>query len=532
MFESQQSMRGKRWVYNRRKFNEVFRTGKTVRGEHSGFHDLFVPLHDEKGKLSGACVAGPFAMSRPSSAEVLERWHALSGSQGHVTDPQFRQYLSATLKTLTLEGSLPDALETLVECFAGLISNRGEPELLARRAEAMRFKLGAARLAEAMWDAIRTMVDEPTSHVWAAPDQWRERSDLGLSGIPEHVVVGLLLGDPDEPDPVDDLLRRDAFQRACVVLARRQGDVVCGQVGDQGVVFLVTYSGSAPRTRQRLTDLAARASTTARRFGFKLRAGIHQANDDLTLPARYGSALLAAEIALSQGSAVVEGAPRPAQSLRELRRLRMRLGQGLVERPDQLAVRFAQYAEAVALHSGYRLEPIRAQLDGGVERIAEQLLAAGTLDPKSFDDMLAQIERQASSAQTVKALVELYRSLVTDIQSAIEAPTAARQLRSTRRAVAFMREHASEPLSLARVARSAGFAPDYFSRLFRRTEGTTFERYLQQIRVAKAKRMLLGTDVRLESVSRLCGFKNRAYFHRVFKALVGTTPSAYRQRGS
>jgi transcriptional regulator GlxA family with amidase domain len=44
----------------------------------------------------------------------------------------------------------------------------------------------------------------------------------------------------------------------------------------------------------------------------------------------------------------------------------------------------------------------------------------------------------------------------------------------------------AEPLTLARVARVAGFAPDYFSRLFKRDEGMTFTSYVQEARVDRA----------------------------------------------
>ena len=112
----------------------------------------------------------------------------------------------------------------------------------------------------------------------------------------------------------------------------------------------------------------------------------------------------------------------------------------------------------------------------------------------------------------------------------MQRPTAARTERGTRSALAFIREHLGEPLSLARVARVAGFAPDYFSRLFKKSEGVPFGRYLQNLRVERAKQMLSRTALTVEQVQRLSGFQNRPYFHRLFRHAVGMTPIEYRNR--
>jgi AraC-like DNA-binding protein len=527
-FEQEHEVQSKRWAYNRRTLASVVRKGTVVRAEHAGFHDLFVPVTDESG-VRAVLVVGPYATRRPTSTELLQRWFSLSGTHARFADPNFQHYVSVTLSTLTLEGNLPDTLQALVECFSALMSSRGSGEAQYTEAYEHRTKLMTARNADQMWEGVRSMLGERTSHTWSSPDRWRERLGLGIRKLPAHVVVGLLFGERDELDPVDELLRRDAFQRACVALARKLGDVVCGPVGDHGVVFLVDFTGSPARTRARLTELATRAAHTARRFGFKLRAGIHPGNDHATLLARYRSALVAAELAVSRGQASAFAEERATHSRKDVRRLCTRLGQSSAERAQELAPRFDQYAEAVLLHHGYRFEPVRAELDAGIERMAEPLLAAGALDEKSFDDLRSKLGLAITHISSVTELVALYRSLVVDVRDAVKSPTLARQARGTRRAVAFMREHSGEPLTLSQVARAAGFAPDYFSRLFSRTEGTTFERYLQKLRVEKAKHMLTETDLAIEGVSRLSGFSDRAYFHRVFKANTGVTPAQFRE---
>jgi AraC-like DNA-binding protein len=95
-----------------------------------------------------------------------------------------------------------------------------------------------------------------------------------------------------------------------------------------------------------------------------------------------------------------------------------------------------------------------------------------------------------------------------------------------------MQEHYADPLRIERVARVAGFAPDYFCRLFKSDEGVTPEVYLQRLRVERAKQMLTKTNFAVESVGKLCGLPCRNYFHRLFKRTAGVTPHQYRMRES
>ena len=83
---------------------------------------------------------------------------------------------------------------------------------------------------------------------------------------------------------------------------------------------------------------------------------------------------------------------------------------------------------------------------------------------------------------------------------------------------------------MERVARAAGYAPDYFAKLFRRSEKVTVARYLHDLRIARAREMLTRTNMTIEQIQGMCGFSTRPHFHRAFKNSVGMTPIAYRKR--
>lgn len=525
--ETEQGVNPLRYRYNLRCLARVQATRRVVHGEHGGFHDLFVPVIKEAA-VHAIVVAGPFATARPTGAEILDRWFAITGAHGRITDPAFSRYLAATLDTLTLEGSLVHAFQRLLSCLARLVSGQGNTSRLATEAEALHGKLLEARVPDRMWEAAQSMVDERTAHTWLTGLRRDPLALLGMRRPPKNALVGLLLGRQQDSDPVDRALRRAAFQRACVGLARSRGHVVSGRVGDRGVTLLPDDSETAGRAQANLVDLATRASALARRFELKLHVGIALAQKAGSLVMSHRAALAAAEKALSRGVSLELAESEPDPSSQALRHLRASLGAGMEEHPGHLAVRFERYTQAVLSHTSYRVETARGHLQIGLERLAEPLLTAGALDPKSFDEICRTVD-VARDRESVSELVLTYRRIVADIERAIETPTTARQERSTRRALLFVHEHLAEPLRLGRVARIAGFAPDYFSRLLKEEEGLSFERYVQKHRLERAKHLLAGTVLGVGRVAQLSGFRSRTNFQRLFKESTGQTPAQYRR---
>jgi AraC-like DNA-binding protein len=515
-----------RHLYNARSLERVESEKRSVLGEHAGFFDLFVPVLKE-GSVDAVLVAGPFARTRPRSAEVLERWHRITNSQGRLADPSFFRYLEATLATVTFEGTLFETFERLLSCFARVVGEKGPRAQLAAEAAALQSKLDEATLADRMWDAARDMVGRLT-HIGSTPLLVDPLASFGLERAPGHVVVGLLRERGVERDPVDAILRGDAMQRACVTLARRRGRMISGRIGSHGVTFLLDARDSGTRLRAVLLDVVSRANVLARRFGFSFHAGLSRTEGAASLAARYGEALGAAEKALSQGDSVAYSEERPERWARHLRELRAKLGQSVGEQPGLLSARFERYVEAALLHSGYHIDTVRRQLEAGLERLIEPLSKAGALDAKTVDDMWSSAERAVDGATTIVDVVSPYRQLVMDIEHALRSATPARHDRGARRALAFVRDHLGEPMTLVDVARVAGFAPAYFSKLLKRREGVSFEHFVRRLRIERAKQMLSDTPFGAERIAQLCGFGNRTYFHRAFKQVVGMTPNAYR----
>ena len=379
-FEVEHGLISERHVYNARCMRRVRRTQETVLGRHAGFCDFFVPITSE-GRVQAILVTGPFATAPPTSTDVLEQWRTVTGRQGHPADPEFTHYVAVTSSTLVLEGNLVGKFRRMLECLADLMVGRGSSEVIAARVASLRVEHSIARLPERVWDAARAMVDERTSRVWSDPVRGPQRRSLGLAEYPgARGSSGWSPAGNETANPVADVLRRHAFQRSCVELARARKTVMSGKIGDNGVTFLCVAQGSAERARRRLVDLAEEASSLARRrFRLTLHCGISVL--PLPLPAQYQAALAAAESALSRGEplADAESSVGPAKLLGDLRRELAELAE---KDPKALPAHFDRFLEAVAVRSAYRAEVARAHVEAALERLSEALVRSGAINPK------------------------------------------------------------------------------------------------------------------------------------------------------
>ena len=227
-------------------------------------------------------------------------------------------------------------------------------------------------------------------------------------------------------DPVGELLRRDAFQRECVEIAQSK-HLICGRVGDQGVMFLLRANDrESPDEAQRA--LAGEISKVAkRRFALQLHFGTNATGDSTLLPARYEQAFGAAERALARRAWFVRADRGASARAAPVRELRVRLGARSGEPFETLVPRFERYIEAVAEHCGYRFEAIRAHLEAGFDQAAEALLATGVLQEKGHLATCEVLDGAAKSAFTLTELFDAYRRAISDLVALARNPAKATQ---------------------------------------------------------------------------------------------------------
>ena len=96
--------------------------------------------------------------------------------------------------------------------------------------------------------------------------------------------------------------------------------------------------------------------------------------------------------------------------------------------------------------------------------------------------------------------------------------------------VALVHEHYGEPLVLATIADDLAISIFSLSRAFKRAKHVSFRTYLLHVRITTAQTLLRETDRPITEIAQLVGFGDLPRFDKMFKQLVGTSPSRFRTR--
>jgi AraC family transcriptional regulator len=100
------------------------------------------------------------------------------------------------------------------------------------------------------------------------------------------------------------------------------------------------------------------------------------------------------------------------------------------------------------------------------------------------------------------------------------------------RAIDFVQAHFAQDIPLSALAAAAGLSPYHFARLFKQSTGLAPHQYLIQVRVERAKGLLLHSRQSVTSIAVEVGFCDQSHFATHFKRAYGVTPRAFRQRAT
>jgi AraC-like DNA-binding protein len=131
--------------------------------------------------------------------------------------------------------------------------------------------------------------------------------------------------------------------------------------------------------------------------------------------------------------------------------------------------------------------------------------------------------REAAGAYLILVLVDVAR-LAQDVVGQLrrqERPVLAEIFR-------FVEDHYAEPISLKDVARAVNLSRGYLTTLVRRSTGRTVLEWIQERRMAEARRLLVETDDSVERIGARVGYADPTYFARRFRAAHKATPAAWR----
>lgn len=130
--------------------------------------------------------------------------------------------------------------------------------------------------------------------------------------------------------------------------------------------------------------------------------------------------------------------------------------------------------------------------------------------------------------------LELYDALSRSLIGLVEHIRASRNWWSYNRMIKSVTTFIDEnylkaDLSLKDVAAHFELSPNYFGITFKRETGVSFNQYLTQLRMEKAKSFLQNPFVKVYEAGEAVGFEDYAYFSKTFKKYTGMSPSDYRK---
>ncbi|MFY0758775.1 response regulator transcription factor [Metabacillus dongyingensis] len=97
------------------------------------------------------------------------------------------------------------------------------------------------------------------------------------------------------------------------------------------------------------------------------------------------------------------------------------------------------------------------------------------------------------------------------------------------KAKVYILSHFHRDLKASEVANEIHITPNYFSMIFKKEFGQSFNEYLNELRIEKAKRLLTETSDRIFEIAEEVGYKEYKYFVQVFRKNTGMSPTVYRE---
>ena len=174
----------------------------------------------------------------------------------------------------------------------------------------------------------------------------------------------------------------------------------------------------------------------------------------------------------------------------------------------------------------FRRKPSEAQFTRVAHQLAEWGLEAETGEVReAFFATRVLTRRQHDAMVTLLKIFALHLSSVSNQvlvrQENSEPPMITR-------AKEYIGKNQGEALSLGQVAKAVNTSTFYFCKMFKKATGLNFTDYVSRTRIEKAKNLLLNPNLRVSEIAFEVGFQSLTHFNRVFKKIVGESPTEYR----
>ena len=176
----------------------------------------------------------------------------------------------------------------------------------------------------------------------------------------------------------------------------------------------------------------------------------------------------------------------------------------------------------------FRKAPTRAQFERTLRLVAEWgvQVDSSTLEQAYFSTPVVPSKKHEAVIKLLSVFAQHLSMLTNQVvlqQDNAEPPVIAR-------AKEYIHEHQTDNLRLGHVAKAVNTSTFYFCKMFKKVTGINFTDYLSRVRIEKSKNLLLNPNLRVSEIAFEVGFQSLTHFNRVFKKILGQSPTEYRSQ--
>ncbi len=172
----------------------------------------------------------------------------------------------------------------------------------------------------------------------------------------------------------------------------------------------------------------------------------------------------------------------------------------------------AQYGELAALFGGNNHELLKLSIPAAEFEPVTQGLEREILVPGRKNGMLIHAR-----------LLELFALASNEFTT--PEPTGENRMRQVGIALKYIEEHLRERITVAELAHRCNLSPSRFAHIFTECTGKSPVRYINELRIERASKLLLFSRMNVSEVASYYGFESIHYFSRLFRRIAGHTPS-------
>jgi len=174
---------------------------------------------------------------------------------------------------------------------------------------------------------------------------------------------------------------------------------------------------------------------------------------------------------------------------------------------------------------------LRNPSEVGFSKVSQQLLSWGVkVDLTELQDAYFHSKVLSKPQYTAMVrLLEIFAKHLSVIANQIVVEQENQEPPLIQKARHYIGEHQAESLSLDQMAKALNVSTFYFCKMFKKATGLTFTDYLSRTRIERAKNLLINPNARVSEVAYDCGFVSLTHFNRIFKRIVGKSPTDYRR---